>query len=153
VRDSQMRFIHQLGFTGTEFPESFYSAQMFQPRIVASVVALGVLLQSPWPFAALSGALLWSTWFPSRNPFDALYNHVVASRRGLPRLALAPAPRRFAQGMAGTVALVIAVALLTESTVVAWIFEALLGVASLAVVFKDSCAGADAYYLLRSVLK
>lgn len=149
MRDSQIRFIHQLGFPGTQFPDSLYSALMFQPRIVGSVVALGVLLQSGWLFVALSTALWWSTWVPSLNPFDAIYNHLIAYPRGLRPLGVPPAPRRFAQGMAGTVAMVIGVALLTQVTTVAWIFEGVLGVASMAVVFKDSCAGADAYYLVR----
>jgi hypothetical protein len=94
-------------------------------------------------------ALWCGTVFPSLNPFDALYNYAVARRRGLPPLEHAPAPRRFAQGMAGSVAMLIGVALLTHTTIVAWIFESLFVVASMAVVFRDSCAGADLYHLLR----
>ena len=149
MRDSQIRFIRQLGFPGTQFPDSFYSALMFQPRAVGCVVALGVLLQSPWPFLALSAALWWSTLFPSFNLFDAIYNSVVAHRRGLRPLGIAPPPRRFAQGLAGTVAMVIAVALLSDVTTVAWIFQGLFVVASMAVVFRDNCAGAEVYYRLR----
>jgi hypothetical protein len=149
MRDSQIRFIRQLGFPGTQFPDSFYSALMFQPRAVGGVVALGVLLQSPWPFLALSAVLWWSTVFPSFNVFDAIYNSVVAYPRGLRPLGLAPPPRRFAQGLAGTVAMVIGLALLMEVTTVAWIFQALFVVASLTVVFRDNCAGAEVYYVLR----
>jgi len=149
MRDSQIRFIRSLGFEGTQFPDTLYSALMFQPRIVGIVVALGVLLQSAWLFVALSAALSCGTMFPSLNPFDAIYNHVVARRRGLPPLDLAPAPRRFAQGMAGSVAMVIGVALLTQIMIVAWIFQGLFVVASMAVVFRDSCAGADVYHLLK----
>ena len=149
MRDSQIRFIRQLGFPGTQFPDSFYSALMFQPRIVGGAVALGVLLQSAWLFVALATALWWSTAFPSLNPFDAIYNRVVAYPRGLRPLGIGPAPRRFAQGLAGTVALVAGVGLLTQTTIVAWVFEGLFVVASMAVVFRDSCAGADVYHLLR----
>jgi hypothetical protein len=149
MRDSQIRFIRQLGYTGTQFPDSFYSALMFQPRVVGGVVALGVLLQSAWPFLALSAALWLSTWFPSLNPFDAIYNHVVAYPRGLQPLGAPPPPRRFAQGMAGTVAMAIGVALLAGTTIVAWVLQGMLAVASMAAVFRDSCAGADAYYLVR----
>ena len=149
MRDSQIRFIRQLGFPGSEFPDSFYSALMFQPRAVLSVVILGTLLQSAWPFLALSAALLCGTWRTVLNPFDALYNHVVADPRGRQRLGVTPAPRRFAQGMAGAIAMVIGVALLANAAPVAWLFQGVLAVASAAVVFKDKCAGADLYYLLR----
>ena len=149
MRDSQIRFIRQLGFPGTQFPDSFYSALMFQPQAVGCVVALGVLLQSAWSFLALSAVLWWSTLFPSFNLFDAIYNALVAHPRGLRPLGIAPPPRRFAQGLAGTSAMVIGVALLMDVTTVAWIFQGLFVVASMAVVFRDSCAGAEVYYVLR----
>ena len=148
-RDSQIRFIRQLGFPGTQFPDSFYSALMFQPRAVGCVVTPGVLLQSAWPFLALSAVLWWSTLFPSFNLFDAIYNSVVAHPRGLRPLGIAPAPRRFAQGLAGTVAMVIGVALLMGVTTVAWIFQGLFVIASMVVIFRDNCAGAE----LSSVLQ
>jgi hypothetical protein len=151
MRDSQVRFIRQLGFPGTQFPDSFYSALMFQPRAVAVVVALGVLFQSSWLFLALSAVLWWSTLFPSLHLFDAIYNYLVAYPRGLQPLGIAPAPRRFAQGLAGTVAMVIGVALFAQVMTVAWIFEGLFVVASTAVVFRDACAGAEVYYVLRRV--
>ena len=149
MRDSQIRFLRTLGIEGTQFPATLYSALMFQPRMVGFVLALGVLLQSAWLFVALAAALWCGTVFPSLNPFDAIYNHVVARRRGLPPLDVAPAPRRFAQGMAGSVAMIIAVALLTQTTIVAWIFQGLFVVASMGVAFRDSCAGADVYHLLK----
>lgn len=153
MRDSQIRFIRSLGVEGTQLPDSLYSALMLQPRIVGVVVALGVLLQSSWVFLALSAALWCGTVFPSLNLFDAIYHHIVARRRGLPPLDFAMAPRRFAQGMAGSVAMVIAVALFTQTTIVAWTFEGLFVVASMAVVFRDSCAGADLYHALRRTMR
>jgi hypothetical protein len=149
MRDSQIRFIRTLGYPGTEFTDSFYSAVLFQPRAVGAVVALGVLLQSAWVFASLAAALWWSTAFPTLNLFDAIYNHAIATPRGLPLLGVAPAPRRFAQGMAGSVGLLISVALFSGTTLVAWVFEALFVVASTAAMFRDSCAGADVYHRLR----
>jgi len=153
MRASQIRFIHQMGFPGTPFSESFYSALMFQPRVVGGLVAVGILLQSAWLFAALSAMLVWSASLPSRNVFDALYKQLIARPRGRPPLPIAPAPRRFAQGMAGTVSLVIGVALFTGAARTAWLFEGMLAVAVIAVVFKDSCAGADVYYLLRRLTR
>jgi hypothetical protein len=149
MRDSHVYFIRQQGFSGEHFPDSFYTALLVQPRIVGGLAAAGVLFQSAWPFLLLSAALLWSALVPARNPFDAIYNHAVAYRRGLPPLGPAPQPRRFAAGQAATLALAIAVALLTGATITAWILEAVFVGAVLAVVFADFCVGAYTYHRLR----
>jgi uncharacterized protein DUF4395 len=152
VRNSQIRFIQQQGFTGTDFPESLYSALMFQPRVVGVAAVAGGLLQSPWLFVTLGAALLWSASVPSLSLFDAIYNHAVAYRRGWSPLDPAPAPRRFAQGLAGTVALVIGLAFLIGATAVGWGLEVLLLVGSVAAVARDACAGANLYHLLRRLM-
>jgi hypothetical protein len=153
MRNSQIRFIRQQGFPGMHFPHEFYSALMFQPRVVAGAAVLGVLLQSAWLFVALSAVLSWSAWLPSFNPFDAVYNRVVAYPRVLRPLGIAPAPRRFAQGMAGSVALAIAVALLAKAPAAAWTLEGVFVLASMAIVFGDSCFGACVYHVLRRTLR
>ena len=99
---------------------------MLQPKIIGGVVALGIVLQSPRLFLALSAVLWWSTLVPTRSIFDAIYNYAVAYPRNLPPLGIAPAPRRFAQGMAGAVALAIGGALLLGATITAWLLEGLL---------------------------
>jgi hypothetical protein len=38
-----------------------------------------------------------------------------------------------------------------DVTTVAWIFQGLFVVASMTVVFRDNCAGAEVYYVLRRV--
>ena len=43
----------------------WYSALMLQPRIVGGAVALGIVLQSPQLFLALSAMLWWSTLVPT----------------------------------------------------------------------------------------
>ena len=101
MRDSRVRFIRMQGFTAPHVDEALYSALMLQPRIIGVIVAVGVVVQSPSLFLALSVVLLWSTLVPTRNPFDAIYNHAVAGPRTLVPLGTAPAPRRFAMGMAG----------------------------------------------------
>jgi len=147
MRESRIRFIRQLGFATPT--DDLYSALMLQPRIVGVLAALGILTQSPLVFLGLSAALLWGALVPTQNSFDAIYNHVVAHRRGLPPLTTSPAPRRFAMSMAGGVALAIGIALLAGTTMVATLIEALLAVAVMAVVFGDSCAGANLYHVLR----
>ena len=78
-----------------------------------------------------------------------VYNNVVARPRGLAPLEAAPAPRRFAGGLAAILTLAIAVALATGATSTAWVLEALLAIAVVAVVFGRTCAAADLYNALR----
>lgn len=149
MRESRVKFIRQQGFATQSVDDELYSALMLQPRVVGATVALGIAVQSPLLFLALSTALLWSALVPTRNPFDAIYNHAIARPRGLRPLGTAPAPRRFAMGMAGTVALTIGTALLVGASITAWVFEGLFAVAALQVVFKDICGAANLFNLLR----
>ena len=146
MRNSKIQFVRSLGYLDQH--GHLYSALMLQPRIVGAVTLTGVLLQTPWLFLALSAALGWSALVPTRSLFDAIYNYVVARPRGLAPLRAAPAPRRFAGGLAAAFTLAIGVALLTGATGTAWTLEALLTFAVSAVVFGRSCAGADLYNVL-----
>jgi len=152
MRDSRVRFIRMQGFTTPHVDDELYSALMLQPRIVGATVALGLVVQSPSLFLALSALLLWSALVPTRNPFDAIYNHAVAGPRRLSPLGPAPAPRRFAMGMAGTVALTIGIALLAGAAITAWVFEGLFAVAALQVVLGDVCGAANLFHLLQRSL-
>jgi hypothetical protein len=67
---------------------------MLQPRLLAAVVLLAIVLQSAAMFLILAGILWWNVLVPRRNPFDALYNQVIAAPRNLPPLTPADAPRR-----------------------------------------------------------
>ena len=149
MRNSKIQFIRSQGFLDPHPDDQLYVALMLQPRIVGAVTVIGVLLQTPWLFLALSAALGWSAFVPTRSLFDAIYNDLVARPRGLAPLGAAPAPRRFAGGLAAILTLAIGVALLTGATSTAWVLEALLAAAVAAVVFGRSCAGADLYDVLR----
>ena len=149
MRESQVQFIRQLGYTNERADQQLYSALMLQPRIVGATVALGIAVQSPAVFLGLSAVLLWSGLFPSRNLFDAFYNRVVAPSCGYPPLSTAPAPRRFAMSMAGTVALTIGIGLLAGASMTAWFFQALFAVAVVQVVFADVCGAANVFNLVR----
>jgi hypothetical protein len=148
MRLSETEFIRQQGFAAATADHRLYAALMFQPRVVGSVVALGVLSQSPWPFLALSLALGLSALVPTRNPFDAAYNRLIARPRGFPSLGPAPPPRRFAAGMAATLTLAIGAALLMGTRATAWVLEGLAAAAVLTVVFGRFCEGAAVYHLL-----
>ena len=122
MRESRVRFIRQQGVTTPNVDDNLYSALMLQPRIIGVIVVLGIAVQRPLLFLILSAVLLWSALVPSRNPFDAIYSYLVARPRGLAPLDVAPAPRRFAMGMAGTVALTIGIALAVGASHTAWVF-------------------------------
>lgn len=148
MRETELRFIRQLGFATTYADHQLYEALMLQPRVVGSVVVIGTLLQSAWPFLALSAVMLWATFRPTQHLFDTIYNHFVARPRGLPRLGIAPAPRRFAQGMAATFALVVGLALLADATYTAWALQAFFITAVSTVVFGRVCPPAELYQRL-----
>lgn len=125
-----------------------YSALLFQPRLVALVILVAVILKAPLIFLALAGVLWWNALFPRWNPFDAIYNHIVAVGPGRIALSPAPGPRRFAQGMAGTFALAIGVSLILGWHVTAIVLEVLLILAVGALVFGSFCLGSFIFHLL-----
>lgn len=150
ARPSELNFIRQQGFRdiGAEACEFKFPALMFQPKVVGILVLTGVLLQSAPLFICLSVVLIWGALLPTRNVFDALYNSVIARPRGFPLLTPAPAPRRFAQGVAATFMLVIAVCLYSGWHVAAWIVEGLLVMALSALIFGRFCLGSYLYHLV-----
>jgi hypothetical protein len=140
MRASQIRLVAQLGYPITGDAPAWYGAVTFQPKMIGVILLTGALSQSPAVFLGLSLVLLVGAFVPKGNLFDAIYNRTVL-RRGSP-LPPAPAPRRFAQGLAGTIAAIIAAALFVGWPLLAWSLQALFAVAVVAVVFGDSCAGA-----------
>ncbi len=84
---AKRQFVRQQGF-GDAPPASCayqYSGLMFQPRLLAAIVLLAILLQSAAMCLVLAGILWWNVLVPQRNPFDALYNRTIAAPRNLPR--------------------------------------------------------------------
>ena len=120
-------FILQQGLSDVaqEICSAQFTALQFQPRMVASLVLLGIILQSAALFIMLSALLWWSALIPQWNPFDMIHNRIFGTRPGTVLLGPAPAPRRFAQGMAGTFSLVIGTLLLGGWGWAAFLFEAL----------------------------
>jgi hypothetical protein len=148
MRPSKVDFIRQQGFTTDGCQDGLYSALMFQPRVIAGAVILGVVLQSPWLFLALSAALWWGALVPRHNPFDAFFNRVIADPTRLAAIPVAPPPRRFSQAAAGMVALTIAVTLLTGESHAAWLIEGVFVAGSMSVVVRRLCLPAHLYHLL-----
>lgn len=149
---SQVAFVRGQGFRDAEESEcaSKYNALMFQPRLIGILVAAGIVLQRADLFLALSALALWSAAVPPLSPFDGLYNRLVAAPRNLPRLSPARPPRRFAQGMAGTFLLLIGISLLLGWQTAAWVVEAMMAGALVALLFGRFCVGSYIFDLLFS---
>jgi hypothetical protein len=151
-------FMKQQGFA-EEPPatcDMHFTGLYFQPRIVFPLVLVGIILNaagmilaSAVLFLALSTVLWWNVFFPALNPFERFYNAAIAIPRCKTILPPAPAPRRFAQGMAAVFMLIDGLCLLQGWQVTAWIFEAGLFAAFSALLFGKFCLGAYIYHLLR----
>lgn len=132
-----------------------FSGLYFQPRIVGSLVVVGIILQFFAPLAAatlyfaLSALLWWNVIAPKRNPFEVFYNRALAVPKGRALLEPAPGPRRFAQAMAAAFMLIVGIAILQGWMVVAYVFEAMLVMAFSMLLFGKFCLGAYIYHLLR----
>ncbi len=145
---SKVDFIREQGFTTEGCQDGLYAALMFQPRVIAGVVISGVVFQSPWLFLALSTVLWWSALVPGRNPFDAFFNHGMADPMRLAAMPAAPPPRRFAQAMAATFAMSIAMTLFAGASLAAWLLEGVFVAASMSVVVRRFCLPAYVYHLV-----
>ncbi len=150
-------FMKQQGFS--EEPDNVcnmhFSGLYFQPRIVGSLVVVGIIIEALGFYLAaavlyfvLSALLWWNVTVPKWNPFEVVYNRVLAIPKGRATLAPAPGPRRFAQAMAAAFMLVVGVALLQGWIVTAGIFEACLVMAFSALLFGKFCLGAYIYHLM-----
>lgn len=148
---SKLNFVRQQGFrnAGVDACEQQFPALMFQPRIVGALVATALLLQNWLLFLGLSAILWWNVLVPALNPFDALYNTLIAGPKGLSRLTPAPSPRRFAQGMAATFMLAISISLYAGWRIAAWTLEGMLVMALSALLFGKFCLGSYIFHLLR----
>jgi hypothetical protein len=151
-RDAAKRnFILQMGFENPApaLRSRQYSALVFQPKIVLIAVVVGILSQSPVVFTALSAVLWWSALLPHLNPISALYNQTFGRRAESFRLGSAPTPRRAAETEAGTIALTIALLIFAGFTPAAYVLEAILLAAVLAVLIGSFCTGTCLYHLAR----
>ena len=147
---AESRFIVNQGFTEPA-PEScglHFAALQFQPRVIGIILVAGMILQSiaTLPsvalFAMLGIVLCWSALLPDANVFEWAYN--LTSPRY--RLTRAPVPRRFAQGLAGGMALVIAAFLYMHWMLAAMLVELLLLAAVAGILFAKFCFGSWLYH-------
>ena len=148
-KDSERNFVLQQGFpeVSSETCSYQYPALMWQPRLIALIVPVGLILQA-WPlFVGLSAILWWNVAVPSWNPFDLSYN-LFAAKSGRPKAPVAPAPRRFSQGMAACFMGGIGASLYWGWPVAAYTLEALLVVALVSLVVGRFCLGSYIFHVL-----
>ena len=148
--NAESRFILSQGFAEPA-PEScglHFAALQFQPRVIGIIVVAGMILQSVaiLPsvalFVILGIVLCWGAMVPDANVFEWAYN--LTSPRY--RLTRAPAPRRFAQGLAGVMALAIAAFLFMHWMLAATVLELLLLAAVAGILFAKFCFGSWLYF-------
>jgi hypothetical protein len=151
ISQAVKNFMKQQGFPEeADTPcEMHFAGLYFQPRIVGSLVVLGIILQSHVLFFILSAILWWNVALPKWNPFEMFYNRVLAGPKGRPALSPAPPGRIFAQGMAAAFMLLAGLALVAGWMIWAYVFEAFIVVAFAALLFGKFCLGAYVYQLLR----
>ncbi|HEU4570943.1 MAG TPA: DUF4395 family protein [Gemmatimonadales bacterium] len=147
---AELNFVRQQGFADAT-PATclrLYPALTWQPRAVG-VLLLVLVPLGWWPgFGALAAVLWWGALAPRANPFDLAYDRAVAAPRGLPPIPPAPAPRRFAQGVAGTLAAGIALALHQRWTTSALVMQGTFLTAVAALAYGRFCLGSFLYHLL-----
>lgn len=147
--DAKRNFILQQGLcepaAGT--CQLLYSALRFQPWLVGPWVVVATILQAPFLFFTLAAVLWWSALAPQLNPFDALYNWSLARSSGI-TLASAPAPRRFAQFLAGSFSIAIGLSLVLGWRMAALVLEGFFIVAIGALLFGGFCFGSFVFHLL-----
>jgi hypothetical protein len=149
-KNAELNFVRQQGLREASLGacEFQYPALMWQPRVIGLVVLVGLILQSAPIFIALAAILWWNVVLPGLNPFDGLYNWLIAKPGVRPGLTPAPAPRRFAQAMAASFMLGIGLCLLAGWHTLGWVLEGLLVVALLALIFGRFCLGSYVFLLI-----
>ena len=147
---SKLNFVRQQGLPQAVAvsAEHQYSALMWQPRLIGVIVLAGLLSQAPGLFRALSAVLWWNVLLPVANPFDILYNALVAGPQKRPLLQPAHPPRRFAQAIAAAFSLGIGLALLLGLPLPAYVLEAFLVAALSALIFGRFCLGSYIWHRL-----
>jgi hypothetical protein len=150
-RTAADNFVRQNGFADADAVACAYQfpALMFQPRVIAAVVLAGLALQAWQPFLFLSAILWWNVLVPNLNPFDGLYNRLVAAPKGMPPLPPAAGPRRFAQAMAATSTLGVALSLWFGWRLAALAFEVVVITALTMLLVGRLCVGSYLFHVLR----
>ncbi|HKT12791.1 MAG TPA: DUF4395 family protein [Terriglobia bacterium] len=144
------RFMAQQGFGDEESSRRLwhFQALQFQPASIAILVVVGIIFKLQTLFFLLAAVLVWNVVLPQLNLFERTYDWVVGAPMSRPKLEPAPAPRRFAQGMAATFMALIGLSLALGWIVAAYVFEAFLVVALVALIAGRFCMGSYIFHIL-----
>ena len=144
------RFMSQQGFHDEEPAHRrwHFRALQLQPSVLGVLVVLAIIFQSQNLFFLMAAVLVWNVVLPHLNAFERTYDWVFGSPAGKPKLESAPAPRRFAQGMAATFMAITGLSLALGWMTVAYVFETFLLVAFIALVGGKFCMGSYIYHVL-----
>ncbi len=150
-----LNFMRQQGFAEepADACNMHFVGLYFQPRIMFALVLVATLLQSGPLFLVLAAVLWWNTLVPRLNPFEFVYNRLLAPRRGAVPLLPAPGPRRFAQGMAAAFQTAAGLLLILGQPIVAAVFEVGLVAAFSMLMFGRFCLGAYIFHVLRGEVR
>ena len=148
--EKKYQFMKQQGFQAdrTRATESHFDLLLFQPILVGSAVVVAIVFQSSVLFMVLGGILWFNTIFPGLNPFERFLDLVTGKTEKRIPLPPAPAPRRFMQGMAGTLMLLVAVSMSQGYTYLAYALQGFVAVAFSLLLFGKFCVGAYIYHVL-----
>ncbi|HET9178938.1 MAG TPA: DUF4395 family protein [Terriglobia bacterium] len=144
------RFMAQQGF-GDEEPSRrgwHFRALQLQPSVLGLLVVVGIIFQWATLFFVLAAVLAWNVMVPALNPFERLYDWVIGGPASRSKLEPAPPPRRFAQGMAAAFMAVTGISLALGWMIVAYVFEAFLLVALIALIAGRFCMGSYIFHTL-----
>jgi hypothetical protein len=147
---AEYRFMQQQGFKVSDeiSTKRHFRSLLFQPTIVGSTLLLAIVFQLASLFLLL-GLILWfNSLLPKANPFERLYDKMIGRSKNYPDLPPAPMPRRFMQGMAGTLMLITGFFILIGWTITAYITESFIAIAFILLLFGKFCVGAYIYHLL-----
>ena len=145
------RFMAQQGFGEEDAARRrwHFGALQFQPAFLAFFVLLGIISQSSTLFFVLAAVLVWNVLLPHLNVFERLYDWVIGGPMSKPKLDPAPAPRRFAQGMAASFMAIAGMALATGWLIVAYVFQAFIVIALVALLAAKFCMGSYIFHTLQ----
>jgi hypothetical protein len=147
---ANLNFVRLQGFADTTIAscEYQYPALMWQPRVIAVLVCLGILIETGWFFIVLSAVVWWCVLLPRLNPFDAIYDYFHLKKIGHAPIGPAPAPRRFSQAIAATFMLGIGFAMIKKHDELAWTLQVILVVFLAALIFGRFCVGSYLWHQL-----
>jgi hypothetical protein len=151
ARSAEYKFMQQQGFNvnDEESTKKHFRSLLFQPIIVSLLIITGIVTQSHILFLVL-GLLLWfNTLAPKLNPFERIYDATFGKAKGYAKLPPAPPPRRFMQGMAGTLMLLTSLAISSSWFIAAYVLEAFIVIAFSSLIFGKFCLGAYIYHLIK----